>query len=213
LEPLQFSDEEKQDFASQLAEMSSEWEREKHTISQALQIRLSGIDSRLQRLTDAYLDGLIGKEIFEQRKTALTLERQGTATELIHVEQGTSGFYVKRLSEYIALAERACLLFKNGNPEEKRQLLRLVTSERLVDQKTPMFMLHPVFQELANRQQNPSGGASRAIHRDARHVIDKVTPIFAEEAQKVADGEESPFFKALDSLNPLVPENQLVTNN
>ena len=188
LEPLRFSDTEKQDFARQLSEISSQWEREKHTITQALQIRLSGIDSRLQRLTDAYLDGLIDKGTFEQGKTTLAVERSNTTTELIHVEQGTSGFYVKRLSEYIGLAERAYLLFKNGNLEEKRQLLRLVTSERLVDQKTPMFMLAPVFQELANRQENTGGGASRAIHRDAQRIINRIMPIFAAEIKRGADG-------------------------
>src|SRR5262249_38151930 len=76
LEPLRFGDEEKQNFAHQLSEISSEWEREKYTIAQALQIRLSGIDSRLQRLTDAYVDGLIDKETFERRKSTLTIERQ-----------------------------------------------------------------------------------------------------------------------------------------
>lgn len=191
LEPLQFSDREKQEFSKRLLTIASEWDREKRNIVQALQIRLDSISARLQKLTDAYLDDLIDKQTFEERKTALTVERENTKSEIERLESGTSGFYVKRLSEYIGLAERAYLLFKTGNQEEKRQLLRLVTSERVVDQKTPMFMLHPVFQELANRQETSGGGASRAIHRDAQRLINKLEPIVAKETQKLEESVDS----------------------
>ena len=76
--------------------------------------------------------------------------------------------------------------YANKNQQEKRELVRLVTSERLVQEKTPMFMLAPAFQELADRSQNTGGGAPCAIRRDVQQVIDRIIPIVAKEIEKPA---------------------------
>ena len=187
LMPLQFNPDEKREFSNHVSAIASQWEREKQTISNALQIRLDGLSSRVEKLTDAYLDGLINKQAFEQRKNALIIERQGIAREMEQVAHETGGAFIKTLSEYVALAERAYLLYENGNIEEKRELLRLITSQRLVNCKTPIFTMHPAFQELADRHKNTGGGTSCEIHRRIGAVIERIMSIVPRDFKNFED--------------------------
>ena len=54
-----------------------------------LTLKLGQIEDRLNRLTDAYIDRLVEKDIFEQRKTALLAERLETSEVSAGWESGT----------------------------------------------------------------------------------------------------------------------------
>lgn len=183
--PLRFSVEEQLEFSNHLSEITSHWDKERQTVSRALQIRFDSINVRLQKLTDAYLDDLVDRPTFEQRKAALAVERQSISNEIEKIAHGTDGIQVKNVAEYIGLAQRAYSLYENGNLEEKQQLLRLITSERVVDCKTPMFTMLPVFQELANRQKKISGAALREIDRDVGALVARIMPLVSNDALKL----------------------------
>jgi hypothetical protein len=57
-------------------------------------------------------------------------------------------------------------------PEEKRELLQIVTSNRLVEGKNVDIVLNFPFLEIANRFQNTNG----APHRDVPRTWDKLFP-------------------------------------
>src|SRR5205823_5450513 len=114
----------KKAFTEHVSEITKNWGREKQKIEQALKLRLESVQAKQSKVTDAYFDDLINKQIFEQRKTALELERKSVMEEIEKMKHGTSSLHAKSLTEFIELAGSAYLLYENANLDEKRQLLR-----------------------------------------------------------------------------------------
>lgn len=200
---LQFTEQEKQAFTEHIAELTNNWNNEKQSIEQALKLRLENIGAKLQKVADAYFDNLIDKAAFEQRKVALELERKEVISAMTTPQREVSSAYTKNLTEFIELAGSAYLLYENANLEEKRQLLRLLTSNRVVDCKTPMFMLHPLFQVMADREKNSDGSPSCAIHRRVVLFINKIKPLLSKllkELENVAGDNKEPLINSFHSL-------------
>jgi len=196
---LQFSADEKKEFAEHISNISAHWDDEKQSIERALALRLQSIQAKLQKLTDAYFDGLIDRAEFENRKITFELERKTIDDEIKGMKSGAKRLYAKNLAEFIELAGSAYLLYENGNVDEKRQLLRLITSECTLDCKTPMFILSPAFQVIADREKTPDGSASCAIHRDVPGMIANVLEVLTKESTRVVTGKFN-FLTALSSL-------------
>ena len=89
LQRLKFNETEKAYFGVKLLELRSDWatHREKEIKNQNL--RLSQIKDRLDRLTDAYLDGAIDRTAFDHRKSSLLSEQK--AIEENQVNMRSSG--------------------------------------------------------------------------------------------------------------------------
>lgn len=136
----------------------------------ALDLRLAQIQDRLSRLTDAYIDRLIEKEPFEQRNKALLAERLDLRNQLTEWQSG------KRnpgddLSEYLERADGAYLAYRRATPDEKRDLLESLTSNRLVEGKSVTIMLTLPFSEIANRFEGQDGGPRRVAPRTCRQLL------------------------------------------
>jgi site-specific DNA recombinase len=171
LHKLEFSQEEKDYFRAKILQMKQDWTSERVQAMQNLELRGSQLQDRQDRLTDAYLDKLIDKETFEQRKTALLKERCLLKENLKNLtNQGQS--VPDRLSQVLELAGNAYLAYKLGLDEEKRQMVKILTSNRTVDRKLPMFVLATPFNEVAKRFECPRGRPSRNI----RLVWDALIP-------------------------------------
>jgi site-specific DNA recombinase len=114
-------------------------------------------------LTDAYLDKLLDKDTFEQRKTALLSERCLLDENLRNLTaQGQS--VPDRLNNFLELAGSAYLAYKLGLVDEKRELVKITTSNRSVEGKVPMFILSSPFNEVAKRFENTCGRPRREVH-------------------------------------------------
>jgi hypothetical protein len=79
-----------------------------------------------------------------------------------------------RLAEFLELAGSAYLSYKLGVPEEKRDLLRIATSNRLVYGKNVDVVLSQPFCEVANRFKTSNGAPYRDIPRTWDRLIDKL---------------------------------------
>jgi site-specific DNA recombinase len=133
-EPLDFSEEEKLYFQQKMAGLRAQWTNEREDYVQELTMRLGQIQERLARLTDAYIDRVLEKEIFEERKTALLIERRDLEEKLTQIKSGADSV-PDRLAEFLELAGSAYLSYKMGFLKEKRDLLKTVTSNREVMEK------------------------------------------------------------------------------
>jgi site-specific DNA recombinase len=116
--------------------------------STALQLQLAGCDSRLARLTDALVDGLIERELFENRKSAVLFRRRELLDQLENI--GSTGLKADRVMEFLELANTAQVSYQNGLPSEKRALVAATMSNFLGSGKSPAITLKSPFQELAN---------------------------------------------------------------
>jgi len=92
-------------------------------------LHLGQLQGRLARLTDAYIDRVIEREVFEERKAALLMERKGVGEHLANLEDQRQSI-PDRLAEFLELAGAAYLAYEMGLSEEKRDLLTTVISNR-----------------------------------------------------------------------------------
>ncbi len=126
----------------------------------SLRLNVSAIADRQNRLTDAYLDGVLAREEYEQRKTALITERCDIEDKLRSAERGESSSLAD-LEFYVELVKRAYLQYEHGLDDEKRDLLKDATSNRLADGKTIEITWKFPLSAIANRPTCPSGGPHR----------------------------------------------------
>jgi site-specific DNA recombinase len=160
-------------FRRKLAQMKLTNTEEQEKIVAALALQLSQTGDRLNRLTDAYIDRLIEKDLFEQRKSALLVERTDVEQRLAEWKSGKRNA-ADELLLFLERADSAYLAYKLGLAEEKRDLLDALTSNRMVSGKTPEIMLALPFNEVANRFESTSGGPSRGIPRTWRRLLPRL---------------------------------------
>lgn len=170
LRALQFSPDEKRIIASEIRKRGEEWEKEHEATLSAHRLTLGQLDVKLNRLMDAYLDGVIGKDLFEQRKEGFLLEQKEIQEHITALEDD-HGLLLKSLQNFLELAGDAQLTYEMANADEKRELLEIVTSNRHVDRKKVEVKLSLPFRIVAARSKSVNGGPQRDTPRTCREVV------------------------------------------
>jgi len=153
---LEFSEEERSYFGRFMAGRRQSWELQKTELVKGLTLRLKRTNDRLTRLTDAYLDQAIDRETFEERKRLLLIDR-------LEIEQSKRKLdapendVLKSVREIFELANTASRMYVDANRENKRQLLRSVTSNLTVDGKNLAIALSSPLDLIANRRKMAYG--------------------------------------------------------
>ena len=173
---LRFSEDEHAWFRPTLAQMKLRNAEEQEKVIDAMTLQLAQNDDRLNRLTDAHIDRMIDKDLFEQRKSALLAERTDLEQRLAEWKSGKRN-PADELLNFLERADSAYLAYKLGLAEEKRDLLDSLTSNRLVSGKVPEIMLASPFNEVANRFECTSGGPRRDIPRTWKALIERLLRI------------------------------------
>ena len=157
----------------------------------ALNAKCQQATERLNRLTDAYLDGSIERDLFDERKNALLFERTAMNDRLNELRDNP-GVIPARLQKFLELAEASYSLYKEGNSDQKRRMVKMFTSNLNADGKNLDFAFVIPFNEVANRVTNTSGRPSKELHRTLRDLLSSL-------AAKI---EALPFsFDAIESTN------------
>ncbi len=143
-------------FEIMLSEMTTKATSHMSEVLKAEQLKLSSAETRIQRLTDAYLDGLIEKIEFEQKKTALTLERREVERRCTELKNGENGAFSKTQRMFELLCSVPSM-YESGNIEEKRAMLELLTSNRLASHKSLDFTMRFPFSRVEKRPPVQSG--------------------------------------------------------
>jgi DNA invertase Pin-like site-specific DNA recombinase len=95
-----------------------------------IQLHLSAVASRLERLTDALVDGLIDRQVFNERRAALLQEQRLLEESL---ESRTDSSEVVRLAkERLELASVAQWSYRLASRPARRELVILMSSNRSV---------------------------------------------------------------------------------
>jgi len=170
---LEFAQVEKNYFRAETLKLRESWQRRQEETISALRIKLSQIEERLNRLTDAYLDQVLDKESFEQRKAALLMERRSIEEQTENLRANDKNI-PDQLSELVELAGCAYLAYKHAEPDEKRDLVKTLSSNRTVNGKSLMIMLNTPFNLIANRFSVPGGRPFHTAGRDVPHIWDEL---------------------------------------
>jgi site-specific DNA recombinase len=181
LAKLTFSDREKSYLAMRIQELKENWVSEKEQQLSNLNVKLQQVTERLNRLTDAFLDGTIEKELYEERKAALLFEKRAIEDQLNDVKSGKASL-PETLQKFIELAGDAFSLYQTAIAEKKRRLLKTVTSNCKVDQKNIDFAFAIPFQGIATRERDTDGRPSKVVHR----TLDKLLTLLATQIKAFA---------------------------
>jgi site-specific DNA recombinase len=161
---LQLSEEESSLIDLLFAETKQNWDQHMREARRSEELRVAAIDEKLQRLTDAYIDGMLDKANLEERKTTLLLERREAERRISGIGSGGEG-ELSQWEKNVELIKAAYLLYEIGNWEEKCELVKSVMSNRVASHKTVDFTLRFPFSEVAKRPAVQSGCPLRTTGR------------------------------------------------
>ncbi|WP_051244966.1 recombinase family protein [Thalassobaculum salexigens] len=144
--PFTFTDHEIEDMRVMLREVIAERKGSAAELDRAGALRRENIEGRLSRLLDAFLDGTIEKPEYEAKKRALLVEQrliEETLTERSRWSGDTG-------AEMLELLTSLSLSYKTGKADEKREMLKLTTSNLWVREKYIGVELLSPYQEAAD---------------------------------------------------------------
>lgn len=170
VEPLAIAEDEWAYILPQLPKLREQWLGRRENEREAIQAQLGQVNDRLARLTDAYVDRLVEKPVFEERREALLIERRKTEERLQACDSDGRGTEA-RVRNFLELAGRASVLLKTADPDEARDLVTTVTSNRAAHGKSLEITLFPEFQALAERWKNTYGSSQRDVARTWDQVL------------------------------------------
>jgi site-specific DNA recombinase len=165
---LQLSEAERLALETELTAFLGECKESTKRIQETWKLQFAALQTRHDRLVDAFLEGAIDKETFEPRKKRLLLEERELEEKLsgdVDQEQVTT-----RLREILELASTASLSHEMGIDDEKRELLQMLTSNRRVNRENVVIELSFPFCLLMKSNETKLGGRSRDSARSGSNL-------------------------------------------
>ncbi len=147
-----------------LLKAHSNWINIQSGIEESLNLQHTKASQKMDKLTDALIDGLIDKKLFEEKREKIIFEIQDINQRRGKISSEKDNIF-KKAKNYIELAKSLRKSYLNGNPEEKRDMLKIITSNFTINQKNLMFTIKSPFVEIANRYNSLQCAPSREIPR------------------------------------------------
>lgn len=114
----------------------------------SLDAELARIEGRLGRLTDAFLDQTIDRDLFETRKADILLQRARIREQI--EECASSGSGIRHRAEKLQLADSAILLYEIATDAEKRRIVERLSCNRVGRGRNVDITLVPPFCDIAD---------------------------------------------------------------
>jgi site-specific DNA recombinase len=174
LRPLVFSKGEEANLLEAAKAVRASWFTRKKVELEGVRSRLGAVNARLTRLTDALLDDTIDKVLFEERRGALLHEKRALEERLSRLEGQDGAKSVEPGLRLISFAKQALFVYDLATPEEKRELVRVVTSNREVSLDRVAITLDFPFSAIAERSSVSLCGQGRDNARTSlshRHKV------------------------------------------
>ena len=176
LQMITFNDWEKEFFKTKVAHLKENWASEREAQLSVLKMQLGQVKDRLSRLTDAYLDQVLDKELFEQKKTTLLSEQKMFEEQLTRCER-SGGQEMSRIEKFLELAGNAWLSYQMATPEKKREMLKILTSNWQATEKNLELKLQSPFQEVANRNKTSGCPPQRDRPRTCGEILNLIVAL------------------------------------
>jgi hypothetical protein len=159
--------------------MKKDWETRQEDDTRNMNVKLGQIKGRLNRLTDAYLDEALDKAMFEARKKSLLIDQKTTEENLANLARN-GGATPTKLEKFLEQAGNAGLSHALAVPEERRDMVKIFTSNRLVNEKKVDFKPSLPFQEIVNRPNYDYCDPQQDIPRTWDKIIDSLAALNSE---------------------------------
>ena len=163
---LDLNKKEKRLFFKEIQKHKERFEQERKEVVASCKLLLGEVETKLIRLTDAFLEGDVDREMYHFRKEAFLKEKLELEEKRRAFNEDGKGL-VDEITEFLELAEKASLTYRSAYPVEKRRILKAVTSNRFVNGKNVEVELSKPFSIIANRpvlqKCDPSAGRPRTL--------------------------------------------------
>lgn len=173
LRQLQFTDAERNYLVTRIQTLKAHWFEEKEKELGTLNVKLQKVSEHLIRLTDAFLDGTIEKEIYEERKASLLFEKRAIEDRLNDLRSNKTSI-PEEVQKFLELAGDAYSSYQTPISRKKRRLLKTVTSNCSVDEENLDFTYAIPFREIAQRDKSIDGRPSKVTHRTLDALLDSL---------------------------------------
>lgn len=155
LAQLHFEEHDMELFSEEAKALRRDESRLREEQEAALRRDLGKCEDRLSRLTDAFIDGHLDKETFEVRKTALYGERRSLRDTLeVPAQPGT---FADQALEILGRGNMAQSLYEMALADEKREIVKSVTSDLRARRKSLQITMRPTFQAILDTRNSANG--------------------------------------------------------
>ena len=165
LAPLILTEEEGAELRDRATRLLGNRANRREEALRSIKLQIENLNGRISRLIDAHLDETIERPLFEEKKLALLLERKALDEGRARIAEGQDPFG-EELLEFLELLKNLPLSYEMAEPQEKREILKTITSNFRVDRKNVVVELRSPFQEIANLSFVSFGGPVRRRPRN-----------------------------------------------
>lgn len=134
LSRLEFSKREIELMAVELDRCSDNEKARVKSARKQLALQADQYEARIEKLADAYMDGIFDKETYLLKKNKLTLENSDIKRELENNGTDLSNA-VAKTEQFLELLKWPYLSYKLGNEYERRDLMKIATSNFIAEGK------------------------------------------------------------------------------
>lgn len=164
LAQLELTREDFEHIAPLISETTGRFQQARLARQQEAKLRLEGIETRLARLMDGYLDGAVDKETFQERNAALLLDRKGQR-ELLELEDVAFPPFNHTIDKCLELLKMLPVSKKLLSDDEIRSALKVLTSNLSAIGKNVVVELRDPFRHLGDGLNLLRCGDPRGLHR------------------------------------------------
>ncbi|MEW8089538.1 MAG: recombinase family protein [Candidatus Thiodiazotropha endolucinida] len=119
-------------------------------LKQNLQLRRDRLNQRIDRVTDAYIDQVIDKRVYERRKNVVVLELKDVEETLQQIECGDNDLPTQ-MEGIVELLKSLIVSYAFAEPEERREMLKMFISNfSSIDKKLEIELQNP-YEQIKNR--------------------------------------------------------------
>jgi len=149
---LEMPEDERRFLYGVLDDLTKETQQQRTEVIQSLKSTLGNVQERLSRLADAYLDGILDRNVLQEKQKALLEERKEIEGRLDTIQQ-RHDLMVEKLREFLDFAGSVKAVFEVSAPAIRQQLLRRVALRVTVTDRAANVVLHKPYQLFASRSQ------------------------------------------------------------
>ncbi|MEK7611971.1 MAG: recombinase family protein [Patescibacteria group bacterium] len=139
--------------------VSTEAEQEFHSNAMdGLKTEYDRIESRISKMTDDKYDGSITPEMYD-KKLKEYKAKQADLLQQMQEHSSADKEYHLTASRLLDICKRAFEIFESSEPQEKRVFLNFVLQNSVLNARTPVFTMKPVFAGIIKAHETHKWGA------------------------------------------------------
>lgn len=177
LNELKFNEVENAYFRKEIKKLYDTTKTFREVQTKALTLQLEQIRNRVSKLADAYIEGVLDKEIYLEKKNQLLIDEQMVKENLNQMDEREYRA-LRRVEHFLELANQAQISYKTAKEPERREFAKLVTSNIWVKDKKVSIKLEYPFAIVAEREGFTAGSPQRGVPRTLSAILSQLCCYF-----------------------------------